>query len=84
MPEEKIGRVTNFYGRLMVAAVLISAGGVKIGDRLAFRGFTTDFESVVTSLQEEHQPIEEADPGQHAGIQVPEKARPGDWVYKLT
>ena len=84
MAEEKVGRVTHFYGRPMVAAVLISAGSIKIGDRLAFRGYTTDFKSMVSSLQEEHQSIAEAGPGQHAGIQVPEKARPGDWVYKLS
>jgi translation elongation factor EF-1alpha len=84
MPEDKVGRVTHFFGRPMVAAVLINAGSVKIGDRLRFKGYTTDFETEVTSLQEAHQTIAEAVPGQHTGIQVPEKARPGDLVYKLT
>lgn len=84
MPEEQVGQVNHFFGRLMVAAVVISAGSIRVGDRLRFAGHTTDFESVVNSMQEEHQPIDRAGPGQNVGIQVPERARVGDMVFKIT
>jgi translation elongation factor EF-1alpha len=83
MPETKIGEVFKFFAKPMVAAVRLTAGTLTKGDRLRFAGFTTDFETVVESLQEEHAVIESAERGQLVGIQVPQRCRPGDEVYKI-
>ncbi|RJX29880.1 MAG: translation elongation factor-like protein [Desulfarculus sp.] len=68
----------------MVAAVFVLTGDIQVGDRLRFAGYTTDFDARVESLQEERQPINLAGPGQSVGVQVPQRARVGDRVFKIT
>lgn len=82
MSESKVGEVINFFAKPMVAAIRITAGSVAVGDRLHVIGFTSDFEATVGSMQEEHVGIETAGPGQTVGIQLPERCRPGDEVFK--
>ena len=84
MSEEVVGKVIKFFGRPMVAAVDLTQGGLKVGDEIRFRGHTTDFETTVSSIQEEHRDLEEARAGQRVGLKVPDKAREGDLVIKLT
>jgi len=84
MPEEKIGQVIKYFAKPMVAAVEVTAGSVRVGDRLHFAGHTTDFETEVDSIQEEHASLEEAKPGQMVGIKVPDRARAGDQVFKVS
>ena len=84
MPEEKIGHVMKFFAKPMVAAIEVTAGAIKVGDRLRFSGHTTDFEMDVASMQEEHHDIEEAGVGQLIGIKVPDRVREGDQVLKVT
>jgi len=84
MPEEKVGQVVKFFAKPMVAAVDVTAGSIRVGDRLRFAGHTTDFETEVASIQEEHETLAEARVGQKVGIQVPERAREGDGVFKVT
>lgn len=84
MPEELVGRVINFYAKIMVAALEITARSIKIGDTISFLGATTDFQMQVTSMQEEHQQITEATAGQQIGIQVSERVRENDDVLKIS
>ncbi len=83
MSEEKVGQVIKYFAKPEVAAIEITAGVVRLGDRLRFVGHTTDFEVEVTSIQEEHQDLEEAEVGQRIGIKVPDRVREGDQVFKL-
>ena len=83
MEEEKIGFVSNYFSKISVAAVEITAGTVSVGDTLHFFGHTTDIESTVHSMQIEHKPVTEAKKGDSVGIKVPEKVRERDKVYKL-
>ncbi len=84
MSESKVGEVVKFFAKPMVAAIRLTAGSVAVGDELHFAGFTTDFEAKVGSMQEEHAAITSAGPGQTVGIQLPERCRPGDEVFKKT
>jgi len=84
MPEEEVGRVIKFFAKPMVAAIEVTAGTIKVGDTLRFVGHTTQFETEVGTIQEEHQSLEEARPGQRIGIKVPDRVREGDRVVKLT
>lgn len=77
---EPIGVVTHFYGGLGVAIVKFSKG-MKIGDRVRFKGATTDFEEAIQSMQYDHKDIKEASKGQEVGIKVGDKVREGDEVY---
>ena len=84
MPEEMVGRVMKYFAKPMVAAIELTAGSLQVGDPVRFRGHTTDFETTVSSLQEEHESLESAEAGQKVGMKVPERVREGDQVFKVT
>jgi len=83
MKEEKIGFVSNYFGKISVAAIEITDGTLSVGDKILFLGHTTEFEATVHSMQIEHQPVTAAQKGDSVGVKVSEKAREGDKVYKL-
>ncbi|HDN17770.1 MAG TPA: hypothetical protein ENF41_01810 [Candidatus Bathyarchaeota archaeon] len=81
--EEEIGVVTHYFTKIGVAVVKIERGSLKVGDKIHIRGHTTDFTQLVESMQVEHEPIQEATPGQSIGLKVVERVREGDKVYKI-
>ena len=83
MEREKIGFVSNYFGKISVAAVEVTDGTVAVGDTLHFLGHTTDFEATVHSMQIEHEPVSAAKKGDSIGVKVPEKVREKDKVYKI-
>ncbi len=83
MEEEKVGRVEKFFAKPSVAAIEVTAGVLKIGDKLHFKGHTTDFEETITSMQVENQPVEEARPGDLIGVKVKERVRENDTVLRV-
>lgn len=83
MEEEEVGKVTNFYVRIGVAAIEVTAGIIRIGDTLHFKGHTTDFQDTVASMEIERQPVDEARPGDELGIKLKERVRENDKVYKV-
>jgi putative protease len=84
MEEEKVGTVQKFFAKPGVAAIEVISGILKIGDKLHFKGHTTDFEENITSMQVDKEPVEEAKPGDLIGIKVKERVRENDIVYKVT
>jgi hypothetical protein len=83
MPEQMIGRVNHWFGKLGVAGIELT-DGLAVGDRIHVLGHTTDFEQEVTSIQIMHQDVPQAGPGADVGIRVKFRARVGDRVYKVT
>jgi len=83
MEEEKVGKVQKFFAKPSVAAVEITAGVLRVGDVVHFKGHTTDFEETITSMQIDNQPVEEARPGDLLGIEVRERVREHDTVSKV-
>lgn len=83
MEEEKVGKVQKFFAKPSVAAVEVTAGVLKVGDVVRFKGHTTDFEETITSMQVDNQPVEEARPGDLLGIKVTERVREHDTVSKV-
>ncbi len=83
MKEKKIGFVSNYFSKISVAAIEITDGTVSVGDTLRFFGHTTDFESIVHSMQIEHKSVTEAKQSDSVGVKVSEKVRRGDKVYKI-
>jgi putative protease len=81
--EEKIGYVSNFFGKISVAAVEITDGTVSVGETLHFKGHSTDFTSKVVSMEIEHEPVTEAKQGDSIGLKVSEKVRKKAKVYKI-
>jgi putative protease len=79
---EKVGEITHYFTKISVAVVDVSAP-MKIGDRIAIKGMTTNFEQAVKSMQIEGKNIEEADAGDDIGMKVDDRVRKGDIVYRL-
>ena len=83
MPHKRVGRVTHYYDHARVAALDLS-DTLRLGDWLHFVGYTTDLAQQITSLQIDHRPVSEAEPGQQVGVSVNERVREHDVVYHIT
>ncbi len=83
MSETQVGKVTHYFDRISVA-VLALTNKIQVGDTLRFHGHSTDFTQPVTSLQIEHQNVNEAAPGQEVALKVAQKVHPNDAVLKVT
>lgn len=83
MEEKEIGYISHYFGHISVAAVEITDGTVAVGDKLHFKGHTTDFATEVESMQIEHESVSEAKAGDSIGIKVSEKVRTHDKVFKV-
>ena len=83
MPEEVIGKVSDFFARPVVAGIELTAT-LKLGDRIHIKGHTTDIELTIDSMQINNVDVKEAKAGDAIGIKVSERVRRGDIVYKVT
>lgn len=81
--EEKIGIVTDYFAKIGVAGIRLTDGELRVGDRVRFRGHTTDFTQVVESLQVEHTAVERADRGSEVAVKVQERVRRHDQVFRV-
>ena len=83
MSEVEIGTVSDFFIRPVVAGIELT-GTLKVGDRIHLKGHTTDLELTVESMQIQNANVSEAKAGDAVGIKLPDRARRGDKVYKVT
>ena len=83
MPEEAIGKVSDFFARPVVAGIDL-IGPLKVGDRIHIVGHTTDLEFTVDSMQINNVNVTEAKAGDAVGIKVSDRVRRGDTIYKVT
>ncbi len=83
MPEEVIGKVSDFFARPVVAGIELTAP-LKLGDRIHITGYTTDMELTVESMQINNVDVKEAKAGDAVGVKVSDRVRRGDTIYKVT
>jgi len=83
MPEEAIGKVSDFFARPVVAGIELT-GTLKLGDRIHILGHTTDIEFTVDSMQINNVNVSEAKAGDAVGVKVSDRVRHGDTIYKVT
>ena len=83
MPEEVIGKVSDFFARPVVAGIELT-GTLKVGDAIHIKGHTTDLEFTVESMQINNVTVNEAKAGDAVGIKVRDRVRHGDVIYKVT
>jgi putative protease len=83
MAEQLIGTVTHFFKGPSVAVVQLSEGDLAVGDEIHIMGHTSDFTERVTSMEVDHDKIEQAKVGDQVAIRVVERARPHDQVFKV-
>ncbi len=84
MAEVLIGKVTDYFAKIGVAALKIENGELCLGDTIHFSGHTTDFEQKINSMEIEHQAVDSAKTGDAVGIKVKDRVRHNDKVYKVT
>ena len=82
MPEEMIGKVTDFFARPVVAGIELIAT-LNVGEKIHIQGHTTDMELIVESMQINNIDVEEAKAGDAVGVKVSERVRRGDTIYKI-
>lgn len=83
MKEIEIGRVSDYFKKIGVVAIEITAAEISVGDTLHFKGHTTDFNEKIDSIQIEHENVDKAGVGTSVGIKVSERVRAHDHVYKV-
>ena len=79
---KKIGVITHFFDHINVAAIKLE-DTLKVGDKILIKGYTTNFEQEITSMQIENKNIETAKAGDEIGLKVKNKVRINDEVYKV-
>ncbi len=77
----EIGKITHFFSKIDVAVIELKSA-LNVGDTIAVKGPTTDFEQRIESMQIEHKNVQRAEPGQSIGLKVKERVRETDMVYK--
>ena len=83
MEEKKIGEIIKFFGKISVAAIRLTEGSLKVGEKIHIVGHTSDFTETIESMQIENRNVQEAGPGADIGIKVSGKVREHDVVYKV-
>ena len=83
MPEEVVGKVSDFFARPVVAGIELTAP-LQVGDKIHIKGYTTDMELTVDSMQINNVDVKQGKAGDSVGIKVSERVRRGDIVYKVT
>jgi putative protease len=79
--EKELGLVTHFFSKIDVAVIKLK-DELNVGDKILFRGSTTNFDQIVESMQIERESVEKAKAGQSIGLKVKDKVRENDVVYK--
>jgi putative protease len=83
MAEIEIGKVIDFFAKPVVAGVKLTAP-LKVGDKIHFKGHSTNLEMIVTSMEINNRNANAAASGDEVGIKLPDKVRHGDTVWKIT
>ena len=77
----EVGKITHFFSKISVAVIELKKP-LQVGDTIAIKGPTTDFEQPVDSMQIEHKDVQKAEAGQSIGLKVAQRVRETDIVYK--
>ena len=75
--------VTHYFPRIGVAAIEVTSGELRLGDVIRVLGATSNYSQEVRSMQMDHVPVESACAGQSVAIEVHDRARPNDRVFRI-
>lgn len=83
MADVKVGQVTHYYDKIGVAVVELT-DSLSVSDKIKFiRGGEDLFEQEVTSMQVEHEQVQEAKKGDAVGLKTDQEVKDGAEVYKV-
>ncbi|MDK2981548.1 MAG: hypothetical protein PWQ55_1895 [Chloroflexota bacterium] len=79
----RIGEVTHYFDRINVAAIQLTHALHK-GDQVHFLGHGSDFIQEISSIQIEHEAVEQADTGQEVAVRVAKAVKAHTSVFLIT
>ena len=79
-----IGKVTNYFGKIGVAEILLEAQNLKVGDEILITGETTGvYEDIAEKIRLEFKPVQEVKKGDLFSLKTKELVRRNDKLYKI-
>ena len=78
--KEQVGIITHYFGKLGVAVVKLEKD-LKVGDKIEFNTLKP-FVQEITSMQVEHDPVQEAKAGQEIGMKVDKPVHENNKVFR--
>lgn len=79
-----IGKCTNYFNKIQVAEFKLETNNLKIGDEIVISGPTTGVvQTIVTEIRVDLDSVEEAKKGERVSIQINEKIRRADKLFKM-
>jgi putative protease len=82
MADLKVGKIIHYYGKIGVAVVELE-DDLRVGETIKISGHGNEFVQSVSSMQIEHENIQEAKKGQTIGLKVDQEVKEGDEIYKI-
>ena len=83
MAYKKIGKIVNYLDKINVAVLEVESDSVKTGDTILIGEEGEGFEQVVTSMQIDHEQVDEVKKGGDCGLKVDQEVKKGSNVYKV-
>jgi putative protease len=80
MADVKVGKITHYYDKIGVAVIEV-AKPLKVGDTIKISGHDKEFTQEISSMQIEHEQIQEAKKGQVIGLKVDQPVKENDEVF---
>lgn len=80
--EIEVGRVAHYFDHIHVAVLSLHTS-LKLGDKVHFRGHTTDFTQRIGSMEVEHHSVVWVKPGDDVAIKVGEPVHEHDLLFKV-
>ncbi len=80
----RIGAITHYFGRVGAGVISLESGELRVGDTIHVRGHTTDFYQRVNRIEIDHAQVEIAKPGQSVGVEITQRVREHDEVFKVS
>jgi hypothetical protein len=80
----RIGVITHYFGRVGAGVISLESGELRVGDTIHVRGHTTDFYQRVNRIELDHAQVEIAEPGQSVGVELTQRVREHDEVFKVS
>lgn len=78
---KKIGRVVHYYGGIKVAIIKFNKN-IRADKEIRFKGATTDFKQIISSMQFDHKDVKTAKKRKQIGVKVKSRVREGDEVFE--
>ncbi len=79
-----LGKCTNYFSNIKVAEFKLETNNLKVGDEIIITGPTTGVvETVVKEIRVELESVDEGKKGERISVQIGEKLRRADKLYKL-